>query len=220
MTFFGSNLDSGLRMPLVWFLVIFPFAVLGVFMWLIAKHPTRLYSPSDFRDDEAFLAAMHGQLRSVAYLSAAQARQGIAVDDEGLKVDDVVDTVISSGRKNRGFLLLWVDDRPENNVWERNAFIAAGATVSLALNTAQALEALSHGTYDVVISDMGRAEGPREGYVLLDAMRAKGDRTPLVFFAASNDPAHKRETREHGGQGCTNDPLELFEVVMALANRP
>lgn len=60
---------------------------------------------------------------------------------------------------------------------------------------------------------MGRKEGPREGYVLLDKLRENGDGTPLFFYAASNAPEHLKETIEHGGQGCTNNPSELFEMV-------
>jgi hypothetical protein len=60
---------------------------------------------------------------------------------------------------------------------------------------------------------MGRSEGPREGYVLLDALRSRGDQTPLFFYATSNAPEHKKETLEHGGQGCTNDAQELFQMV-------
>jgi hypothetical protein len=39
------------------------------------------------------------------------------------------------------------------------------------------------------------------------------DQTPLFFYAASNAPEHKRETAEHGGQGCTNNAQELFAMV-------
>jgi hypothetical protein len=49
--------------------------------------------------------------------------------------------------------------------------------------------------------------------VLLDRLRQQGDRTPLFFYASSNAPEHKRETQEHGGQGCTNNAQELFEMV-------
>lgn len=61
---------------------------------------------------------------------------------------------------------------------------------------------------------MGRKEGLQEGYVLLDRLRKQGDKTPLFFYASSNAPEHKRETVEHGGQGCTNNAQELFEMVM------
>ena len=223
MVTFGSALDAQLRAPLVWFLVIYPVLVLGVFAWLIAKHPNRLYSPGDFRNDEAFLAATQGQLQSVAFLSAAQARRdgvGNVRPEDERQVSDVVETVVRRVRGTNESQILWVDDRPENNVWERRALMAAGAEIKLALTTTQALELLDVQAFDLVISDMGRVEGPREGYALLDAMRQRGDKTPLVFYAASNSADHKNETRQHGGQGCTNDPTELFDLVMALITRP
>ncbi|MBY0475234.1 MAG: hypothetical protein K2Q13_09275 [Nitrosomonas sp.] len=72
---------------------------------------------------------------------------------------------ITRERKSRG---LWVDDRPENNVYERQAFQAQGVEFSLALSTNEALDILKTNKFAVIISDMGRKEGPQEGYVLLD----------------------------------------------------
>ena len=105
--------------------------------------------------------------------------------------------------------ILWVDDRPENNTYERQAFETMGLYFTLALSTDKAFERLSQAKYAAIISDMGRREGPREGYVLLDRLRKEGDRTPLFFYASSNAPEHKRETSDHGGQGCTNNARSL-----------
>lgn len=80
--------------------------------------------------------------------------------------------------------------------------------------TEDALMLLEGNSFDLVITDMGRAEGEREGYVLLDAMRSEGDLTPLVVYSGSNDPKHIEEVYEHGGQGATNNPVELFTMVM------
>ena len=88
-----------------------------------------------------------------------------------------------------------------------------GLRFTIALSTSQALRRLSQAKYAAIISDMGRREGPHEGYVLLDQLRSEGNSTPLFFYAASNAPEHKQETSEHGGQGCTNNAQELFEMV-------
>ena len=109
--------------------------------------------------------------------------------------------------------ILWVDDRPENNYYERQAFEAIGLHFTLAQSTDEGLEELANSQYAAIISDMGRREGPREGYLLLDRLRNEGNATPLFFYASSNAPEHKRETLEHGGQGCTNNPQELFDMV-------
>lgn len=109
--------------------------------------------------------------------------------------------------------ILWVDDRPNNNIYERKAFEAIGLTFTLALSTAEALGILKHERFTAIISDMGRKEGPREGYALLDTIRKQGDRTPFFIYAGSNLPEHKREAQDHGAQGSTNNPQELFQLV-------
>src|SRR5262249_4893080 len=134
-----------------------------------------------------------------------------------VEIDDVVRTVetavklVERGRRNP--LVLWVDDRPTNNTYERKAMQAVGIQFVVSETTQDALDLLATRPCSAVISDMGRREGPREGYALLDAMRGRGDNTPLYFYASSSAPEHKRETYEHGGQGCTNDGGELFEMV-------
>ena len=194
---------------IVWFLVLFPVLVLAVFAWLVVRHHHKLYAPADFRDDETFIRvaaslwAAEKKLKMPASGPIPRGRlsphgQHLSSHDESLE-------------RNR---ILWVDDNPENNQYERHAFEAAGLQVALALSTNEALERLAQDNYVAIISDMGRQEGPREGYVLLDAIRAQDNHTPLYFYSSSNAVEHKQETHEHGGQGCTNDPVELFEIVM------
>ncbi len=52
---FNSKLEAAERLPLVWFLVAFPVAVLLLFGWLVSRHHEKLYAPSDFRSDDVFL---------------------------------------------------------------------------------------------------------------------------------------------------------------------
>jgi CheY-like chemotaxis protein len=119
----------------------------------------------------------------------------------------------TSSRQPRRKHILWVDDRPDNNIHERAAFEAMGFSFTLALSTKDALQILSAEQFAAIISDMGRREGPREGYMLLDMIRSSGDKTPFFIYAGSSAPKHKREATEHGAQGCTNRPQELFELV-------
>jgi CheY-like chemotaxis protein len=109
--------------------------------------------------------------------------------------------------------ILWVDDRPENNTFEREVFDSLGLTFDLALSTGGALDFLSKSRYGAIISDMGRSEGPREGYRLLEAVRAFDQVTPFFIYAGSNSPEHKREAAEHGAQGSTNQASELVDMV-------
>ena len=214
VTTFAGSFTHEERLPLVYFLVLFPILVLIVFAWLVSKHSGKLFSPADFKNEENYVKM---QLSAVASLATAAAKNP-AHDGES-NIARIVEVVREAapqkspptdGWRNR---ILWVDDRPENNVYERQAFEAVGIKFSLALSTDEALAALERQKFAAVISDMGRKEGPREGYALLDSMRANSNQTPLFFYASSNAPEHKQETREHGGQGCTNNAEELFHMV-------
>ena len=48
-------LSENQRSVFVWFLVLFPFVVFIGFLWLVSKHHTKLYAPTDFKDEEGFL---------------------------------------------------------------------------------------------------------------------------------------------------------------------
>lgn len=211
---FAGSFTAAERLPLIYFLILFPILVLCVFAWLVSKHSGKLFAPSDFKNEENYVKM---QMSVVASLSAASAK-GNAPTSE-VEIQKIVDAVraagpaaVSSGDGWRNHVL-WVDDRPENNTYERQAFETMGLHFTLALSTDEAIKRLSESRYAAIISDMGRREGPREGYVLLDQIRKQEDHTPLFFYASSNALEHKRETREHGGQGCTNNAQELFEMV-------
>lgn len=110
--------------------------------------------------------------------------------------------------------ILWVDDRPENNVYERKILEHYGIDISLALTTKQALQFMRNNDFSLVISDMGRKEGDREGYVLLKKIRESDKNIPFIIYAGSRKPEHVREALDKGAQGCTNEPAELVDLVI------
>lgn len=214
VTAFASSFTHEEKLPLIYFLVSFPVLVLAIFAWLVSTHSGKLFAPADFRNEDNYVKM---QMSAVASLATAAAKNpSLSGEADIARIVEVVQEASPNkspkpdGWRNH---VLWVDDRPENNVYERQAFEAVGLKFSLALSTDDALSAMERQKFAAVISDMGRREGPREGYVLLDALRKEGNQTPLFFYASSNEPEHKRETREHGGQGCTNNAQELFHMV-------
>jgi CheY-like chemotaxis protein len=203
VTAFAGSFTADERLPLIYFLVLFPVLVLAVFGWLVSRHSGKLFAPGDFKHEENYVQM---QLMAVGSLARATAKDEHA--DGETRIEELVQLVRTAAareqpsRETWRHQILWVDDRPQNNVYERKAFEAVGLTFTLALSTDDALDYLSKLRFAAIISDMGRREGPREGYVLLDAIRRAANRTPLFFYASSNSPEHKRETFEHGGQGC------------------
>ncbi len=120
-----------------------------------------------------------------------------------------------------GAKLLWVDDRPENNIYPRRAMEAVGIQITLSKSTEDALEKVHSHTYDVIISDMGRQppdpQAPydnRAGYTLLDKLRDQHIFTPFIIYAGSSSPEHQAETKRHGGYGTTNNPQVLLQMVI------
>ena len=210
---------------LIPFIVGFPVIVLAVFVWLVIKHSDKIYGPSDFANEENFI-----RLKIAASLGAATGRQeGPEEFEDVVSIARVIELVQpfyaarQGGIYNGNNRILWVDDRPNNNTYEREAFEAIGLQITLALSTDEAIDKLylNRYGYSVIISDMGRREGPDEGYVLLDKLRQDlDDQTPLFFYAGSSAPQHIQKTRDRGGQGCTNSPRELFKMVTkAVINR-
>ncbi len=110
--------------------------------------------------------------------------------------------------------VLWVDDRPQNNVIERRAIEGYGVDISLAVSTGEALAKLRNERFDAIISDMGRPPDARAGYTLLEALRASGELTPYFIYAGSRDPEHIREALSRGAQGSTNIGEELIANVL------
>ena len=219
---FAKSFTADLLLPLIYFLLFFPILVLAVFAWLVSQHHDKLFGPSNFENQELFIEMMKLKTQkavdTVSSVNAAQATRdkkpitGAALRDF---VDLLWDAVSfrpepATPWRNK---ILWVDDLPENNTYERQAFKAMGLRCTPVSTTDAAFEQLAHSRYAAIISDMDRDEDPRAGYKLLDGLRQEGDQTPLFFYTSSNAPEHTQETLEHGGQGSTNDPQELIEMV-------
>lgn len=133
-----------------------------------------------------------------------------------LVTDIVTPSVLRRATRSR---LLWVDDRPGNNVHERQALEALGVSIVLSTSTEDAIEKQRLQPFDIIISDMGRSPDPQAGYTLLDRLRASGDKTPFIIYAGSRSPEHQAEAKRRGAQGCTNLPDELFEMILSVLGR-
>ena len=135
----------------------------------------------------------------------------------------IVDKIATSHTVQQvaGAKVLWVDDNPSNNNYERKALEALGIQFTLSTSTEDALEKVRYLSYEVIISDMGRqppdptAPYDRQaGYTLLKELQKRNIHTPFIIYASSNLPEHKAETLRRGGFGTTNNPQELFQLVI------
>ncbi len=177
----------------------------------IDRSPKKL-KVSDLSVDE--LERLISGSRSLAYKNAEAEGRHVASDDvTGIANQLVAAKTLFETNSETSNTILWVDDRPDNNTDEREALGLIGFKFDLALSTSEAIKLLKQKKYSAIISDMGRVEGPKEGYVLLNEIRKTDKATPYFIYAGSNLPEHKREAKEKGAQGSTNHASELIELI-------
>lgn len=123
VTVFAASFTPAERLPLIYSLILFPVLVLVIFAWLVSRHSGKLFAPGDFKDEENYVKM---QMTVAASLSAATAKGDIQPSESQIqKLVEVVRamrparTELDDGWRNH---ILWVDDRPENNTYERQAF--------------------------------------------------------------------------------------------------
>jgi CheY-like chemotaxis protein len=157
------------------------------------------------------------QAEAAASLAAASASRpsGDVPPTDAKAIAETVERSVprSEAKRFSRATVLWVDDRPDNNTYERRAFEAVGFHFTLAKSTEEALAILKERKFSAIISDMGRPPDPQAGYTLLSALRSSGDNTPFIIYAGSDSPEHKRMAQQRGAQGSTNNPQELFRLV-------
>jgi hypothetical protein len=64
--------NTAALLPLVWFLVLFPVAVLAVFTYLVACHHSKLYGPRDYTDEANFMKGVALPLQRTANQVSAE----------------------------------------------------------------------------------------------------------------------------------------------------
>ena len=63
---FADSLATTERLPLIYFVVVYPVLVLIVFVWLVRNHSNKLYGPSDFVDEVNFMKFHNGEVESIS----------------------------------------------------------------------------------------------------------------------------------------------------------
>lgn len=143
--------------------------------------------------------------------SLAQAKQTSVVKKAA---EMMRDDEIRSERKKAKRIILWVDDRPDNNIFERRAMQSYNIEFDLVKSTGEALAKLRKKKFDAIISDMGRPPDMQAGYTLLEALRQSDDLTPYFIYAGSDSAAHRQLAISKGAQWSTNRADTLIAKIL------
>ncbi|GIU06888.1 MULTISPECIES: winged helix-turn-helix domain-containing protein [unclassified Shewanella] len=111
--------------------------------------------------------------------------------------------------------VLWVDDHPENNLVEKAYLEQQNIGIYNTVTSEEALMLLSMYHYQAVISDMGRHGDSLAGLKLLQAIRAKGNKTPFYLYTYVESPGLVDAVSESGGQGVVVDSESLYQLLLA-----
>lgn len=105
-----------------------------------------------------------------------------------------------------GARVLWIDDRPEGNRWERRVMTQLGARVDAVLSNAEALDAQRRADYDLIISDRSSADGSPASEGVAAALA--GGKPPVIFYIGD-----ATLPLPNGGYGSTTRPDALLTLV-------
>jgi CheY-like chemotaxis protein len=115
--------------------------------------------------------------------------------------------------ERKGRNVLWVDDRPSNNIFERRSLEESGISFTISTSTDDALGKLVRSHFDAIISDMSRPPDNLAGYTLLAEVRKMGVSAPFMLYCSSRRPEHVFESKRRGAFGQTSSANELFALV-------
>lgn len=117
---FSGQLQASERIPIVWFLVVFPVIVLAVFAWLVSKHHRKLYAPSDFKDETHFIEAYNPTLTSLEFAQPVSESEGQKSIDSPNEWSNTRKTIY---QQNRGYFLAHVLEPSREEGQEYEIFI-------------------------------------------------------------------------------------------------
>jgi CheY-like chemotaxis protein len=123
-------------------------------------------------------------------------------------------------------VVLWVDDRPDDNTLELAKLRDDGVEVLLARSTAEALDVLSlRRGVRAVITDLGRTEDgefrSHAGLALLRQLKeAEQDQPVLVYTDPRRVDLDRQDALDAGATLVTASPLDLFAALRRVLSTP
>jgi|SRR6267378_4220379 CheY-like chemotaxis protein len=165
--------------------------------------------------EQALISADLSKSKDATNSSRQIAQLGASVG-KSLRAADLIER-LSRPDDMRVKSILWVDDQPENNVFERQALTALGFIIEDVADTETALARIRANHYDAIISDMSRPSEPEAGKVLLRRLREAGNDTPFILYSGSDDPTLASQMKDAGAFATTYLASQLVvDVVEAV----
>lgn len=112
--------------------------------------------------------------------------------------------------------LLWLDDGPGDDPYEVKILKATGMELLVYHRSAEARQALTRGSFDLLVSDIIRGGKPDEGFRFLRELREAQLAPPTIFYISNFDPSRGVPPYAFG---ITHEPHELIHLVLDALER-
>lgn len=159
-------------------------------------------------------------LRWIAERNASR----LSLDTLGQDIDALVDAAPRLKATPRSSRVLWVDDHPANNESERQHLRPEGILFDNVVSTVEAIEQLSFGRYDLVITDLGRLgssdRSRSAGSDLLSHPVISDGGPPVIVYATSKAVAQTDALKARGAFGVADGWEDLYRLVRRALSRP
>jgi CheY-like chemotaxis protein len=113
---------------------------------------------------------------------------------------------------------LWVDDKPDNNLYETMALVHLGVFVISATSNDAARRYLAGVRFDLVITDLGRQGTEDNGFVLVNELHANRPDLPVVVYTL-DAALHRTELQRAGAYAIQDEPAALIDAVLDALSR-
>jgi len=110
-----------------------------------------------------------------------------------------------------GVRVLWIDDHPENNSWERTMIRSLGLEIMSVESTRSAEACLQRESFELILSDIARGDQPAEGTLAIPKLRKHALTMPIVFYVGTVRPDLGVP---EGAVGITSRPDALIDLVL------
>jgi CheY-like chemotaxis protein len=139
-------------------------------------------------------------------------------------VATLVDAIVSLGTTpRRAARILWVDDRPANNEYERQLLRPHGIVFDNVVSTHEAIEQLLNETYDLVITDWARSgssdRSEEAGATLLHHSAVRSGAPPVIVYAGHWVIARRDELKRLGAADVMANREQLIDTVLRSLGR-
>jgi CheY-like chemotaxis protein len=142
--------------------------------------------------------------------------------DLGLEPPDAhtesIETAQTTKRAKKICRVLWIDDNPSNNAFITKELQDAGVAITAVTSTFDGLKNFNNHTYDLVISDMGRAEGNvinfKAGVDLTQQIRQTNQTVPIAIYCSKQAKvANGAAALNAGANIVVSSPTKLMAFI-------